>query len=127
MSWASRHNLLARAVNRHLGGVSVIWGAVSDNALLEENAQLIADGNAISIDYVLHNLPSVKFGTLRYGDLLQVNGSTYSVRELMPVGDGAYMMVSLSLEPVTVTFSRLLLEDGSNLLLEDGGLLLLES
>ncbi len=100
MSWASRHNLLARAVNRHLGGVPVIWGAVSDNALLEENAQLIADGNAISTDYVLHNLPSEKFQALRYGDLLQVNGSTYSVREPMPVGDGAYMMVSLSLEPI---------------------------
>ena len=127
MGWASRHNLLARAVNRHLGGVSVIWGAVSDYGLLEENAQIVADGNAISIDYVLHNLPSAKFGTLRYGDLLQVNGSTYSVREPMPVGDGAYMMASLSLEPVSAAFSRLLLEDGSNLLLEDGGLLLLES
>ncbi len=127
MSWASRHNLLARAVNRHLGSVPVIWGAVSDNALLEENAQLIADGNAISTDYVLHNLPSEKFRALRYGDLLQVDGAAYSVREPMPVGDGAYMMVSLSLEPVSLAFSKLLLEDGSYLLLEDGGLLLLES
>jgi hypothetical protein len=127
MSWASRHNLLARAVNRHLGGVPVIWGAVSDNALLEKNAQLIADGNAISTDYVLHNLPSEKFQALRYGDLLQVDGAAYSVREPMPVGDGAYMMVSLSLEPVVTTLFKLLLEDGSYLLLEDGGLLLLES
>jgi hypothetical protein len=45
----------------------------------------------------------------------------------MPVGDGAYMMVSLSLEPVITTLFKLLLEDGSYLLLEDGGLLLLES
>jgi hypothetical protein len=127
MSWASRHNLLARAVNRHLGGVPVIWGAVSDYGLLEENAQLVADGNAISSEYVLHNLPSAKFRALRYGDFLQVAGEQYSVREPMPVGDGAFMMVSLSLEPVITTVSKLLLEDGSYLLLEDDSFLLLES
>jgi hypothetical protein len=107
-------------------GVPVIWGAISSSGILDKNAQLIFGGNVISVDYAVR-LKSSIFSALRYGDLLQVNGSTYSVREPMPVGDGAYMMVSLSLEPVSVAFSKLLLEDGSYLLLEDGGLLLLES
>ena len=107
-------------------GVPVIWGAISSSGILDKNAQLIFSGNVISVDYAVR-LKSSIFSALRYGDLLQVNGSTYSVREPMPVGDGAYMMVSLSLEPVSVAFSKLLLEDGSYLLLEDGGLLLLES
>lgn len=123
MSWASRHNLLARAVNRHLGGVPVIWGAVSGEGILEQNAQLVADGNVISVDYVLHNLPTADFAGLRYGDVLSVGDLNYTVREPMPVGDGAYMMVSLSL----VTLPRLLLEAGGALLLENGGALLLEA
>ena len=107
-------------------GVPVIWGAISSSGILDKNAQLIFGGNVISVDYAVR-LKSSIFSALRYGDLLQVNGAAYSVREPMPVGDGAYMMVSLSLEPVSVAFSKLLLEDGSYLLLEDGGLLLLES
>ena len=107
-------------------GVPVIWGAISSSGILDKNAQLIFGGNVVSVDYAVR-LKSSIFSALRYGDLLQVDGAAYSVREPMPVGDGAYMMVSLSLEPVSVAFSKLLLEDASYLLLEDGGLLLLES
>ena len=107
-------------------GVPVIWGAISSSGILDKNAQLIFGGNVISVDYAVR-LKSSIFSALRYGDLLQVDGAAYSVREPMPVGDGAYMMVSLSLEPVITTLFKLLLEDGSYLLLEDGGLLLLES
>jgi hypothetical protein len=123
MSWASRHNLLARAVNRHLGGVPVIWGAVSGKGILEQNAQLVADGNVISVDYVLHNLPTADFDGLRYGDVVSVGDLNYTVREPMPVGDGAYMMVSLS----RVTLPRLILEAGGALLLETSGAVLLET
>ena len=107
-------------------GVPVIWGAIISSGIPNNNAQLIADGNVINVDYMVR-LKSSIFSALRYGDLLQVAGEQYSVREPMPVGDGAFMMVSMSLEPVITTLSKLLLEDGSYLLLEDGGLLLLES
>jgi hypothetical protein len=96
MSWASRHNLLARAVNRNLGGVSVTWGAVSGDAILERNAQFVSDGNVISVEYMLHNLPTAGFGFLKYDDQLLVDGKIHSVRECMVIGDGEYMMVALS-------------------------------
>lgn len=95
MSWASKHNLLARAVNRSLGGVPVIWGAVSGEAILEQNAEVISNGQVITVEYVLHNLPTAQFGNLLYGDELQVDGITYEVRETLRVGDGSFCMVSL--------------------------------
>jgi len=122
MGWAGRQNLLARAVNRNLGGVPVVWGAISGEGILESNAELVSDGNVISVEYVLHNLPVADFGGLRYGDTLSVNGLNYAVREPMVVGDGRFMMVSLEL----VTLPRLLLEGGGLLLLENDGALLLE-
>lgn len=107
MSWASRHNLLARAVNRNLGGVSVIWGAVTGEAILEENAQLVADGNVISVEYMLHNLPTAQFGNLLYGDEVTVAGIVYQVRENMRIGDGAYCAVSLQrLDPGSSAVGR---------------------
>lgn len=102
MSWASRHNLLAKAVNRNLGGVSVLWGAVSGLALFEQNADVVLNGEAISVEYALHNLPTATFGNMLYGDEITVSGVTYQVRELMRLGDGQYCMASLSrLDPGT--------------------------
>jgi len=95
MSWASRHNLLARSVNRNLGGVPVIWGAISGEGILESNAELVSDGNVISVEYMLHNLPVAQFGALKYGDQVTVNSLVYAVREPMVIGDGRFMMVSL--------------------------------
>jgi hypothetical protein len=123
MSWASRHNLLARAVNRNLGGVPVIWGAVSGFGIFEQNSQLILDEQQISIEYAVHNLPTALFGGLKYNDAVLVDGVHYTVREPFKIGDGAYMMVSLSKQ----SLGSLLLEDGGYFLLEDGNRLLLES
>ena len=107
MSWASRHNLLARAVNRNLGGVSVVWGAISGEAILEENSQLVSDGNVISVEYMLHNLSTAQFGNLMYGDEIQVGSIVYQVRELMRVGDGAFCVASLQrLDPGTSAVGR---------------------
>jgi hypothetical protein len=97
MSWASRHNLLARAVNRNLGGVPVTWGAVSGEAILEQNAQFVSDGNVISVEYMLHNLPTAEFGTIGYNDTLSVDGEVFTVREApMVIGDGAFCSLILS-------------------------------
>lgn len=107
MSWASRHNLLARAVNANLGGVPFTWGAVSGVGILEENSQLVIGDQVISIEYALHNLPTAQFGNLMYGDELRINNVTYQVRELMRVGDGSYCMVSLQrLDPGTSAVGR---------------------
>ncbi|MEB3277210.1 MAG: hypothetical protein VKM92_09625 [Cyanobacteriota bacterium] len=107
MSWASRHNLLARAVNRSLGGVPVIWGAVSGVALLEQNTELVIGGQVLSVEYALHNLPAAQFGNLMYGDELQVDGITYQVRELMRVGDGQFCIASLTrLDPGSSAVGR---------------------
>lgn len=95
MGWASRHALLARAVNRSLGGVPVLWGAVSGEAILEQNAEVVVNGQVISVEYALHNLPTAQFGNLLYGDELSIQGVTYQVRELLRVGDGQYCMASL--------------------------------
>lgn len=122
MSWASRQNLLARAVNRNLGGVPVIWGAISGEGILESNAELVSNGNVISVEYVLNNLPVADFGALKYGDTLRVDSLLYAVREPMVVGDGRFMMTSLELLPMP----SLLLETGGFLLLENNALLLLE-
>lgn len=96
MSWAICHNLLARSVNRNLGGVPVIWGAISGEGILESNAELVSDGNVISVEYVLSNLPTALFQGVKYNDAMTVNGESFLVREPMTVGDGRYMMVSLS-------------------------------
>lgn len=107
MGWASRHALLARAVNRSLGGVPVLWGAVSGEAILEQNAEVIVNGQVISVEYALHNLPTAQFGNLLYGDELKVEGITYQVRELLRVGDGQYCMASLMrLDPGTSAVGR---------------------
>ena len=123
MSWASRHNLLAQAVNRNLGGVPVLWGAVSGSAIFEQNSMVILDDQQISIEYALHNLPTATFGAMQYNDPVLVDGVHYTVREPMVIGDGRYMVVSLS-KP---TLGSLLLEDAGYLLLEDGNRLLFES
>lgn len=107
MSWASRHNLLARAVNRSLGGVPVVWGAVSGEAILEQNADVIVGGQVVSVEYALHNLPTAQFGNLLYGDELVIDGATYQVRELLRVGDGQFCMASLMrLDPGTSAVGR---------------------
>jgi hypothetical protein len=96
MSWASRHNLLARAVNRQLGGVSVIWGAVSGDAILEQNGELILREQVVTTEYALHNLRSDLFGSLSYGDLVSVNGDSFRViHEPVKQGDGMFCVAAL--------------------------------
>ena len=96
MSWASRHNLLARAVNRNLGGVSVLWGAVSGEALLEQNTELVVNDQVLSVEYALHNLRADLFGAMNYGDAVTVDGESYEVRHApLLVGDGRYCVVML--------------------------------
>lgn len=121
MSWASKHNLLARAVNRNLGGVPVLWGAVSGEGLLEQNSEMMIGDQIISVEYALHNLRYDLFGDLTYGDNITVDGDFYQVRyEAMRVGDGRYCVVALTKQAVMLT------EDGGTMLTEEGAPILLE-
>jgi hypothetical protein len=96
MSWASRHNLLARAVNRQLGGVSVTWGAVNGDAILEQNGELVLRDQVVSTEYALHNLRSDLFAGLSYGALLSVNGDSFRViHEPLKQGDGMFCVAVL--------------------------------
>jgi hypothetical protein len=97
MGWASRHALLARAVNRSLGGVPVIWGAVSAVAILEQNTEMVIGDQVLSVEYALHNLPAASFGGMAHGDAVTVNGVGFTVRHApMLMGDGQFCVVALS-------------------------------
>jgi hypothetical protein len=107
MSWASRHNQLARAVNRNLGGVSVTWGVVTGEAILEQNTELVVNDQVLSVEYALSNLRVDLFGAMNYGDLVTVAGEQFEVRHApLLVGDGRYCVVmlqkSISQQPVTI-------------------------
>jgi hypothetical protein len=105
MSWASRHNLLARAVNRQLGGVSVVWGAVIGDAILEQNGELILRDQVVSTEYALHNLRSDLFAALSYGDLISVNGDSFKViHEPMKQGDGMFCVAALEKIEAVATY-----------------------
>lgn len=96
MSWATRHARLGEVVNRHLGGVSVIAGAVSGGALFEQNAELVIDGQVLSVDYMLTNALAATFGNLERSEFLRVDGALYQVRHAPSVvGDGLYCVVPL--------------------------------
>jgi hypothetical protein len=65
---------------------------------------VILDDQQISIEYALHNLPTATFGAMQYNDGVLVDGVHYTVREPMVIGDGRYMVVSLSkVEPSLAT------------------------
>jgi hypothetical protein len=120
MGWASRHQLLARAVNRHLGGVPVTWGAVSAEAIFEKNSEIVLSGNSIVVEYVLHNLPSSLFGEIKYDDIVTVDGETFKVLEPMVIGDGAYMMLSLSKPEGVIIGDFITTLDNLKLVTQDG-------
>lgn len=95
MGWASLHNQLARAVNHAVGGVTVTCGAVTTQGILEKNAELIVNGQVISVEYALHNVPTEQFGSLLYGSGITVDDENYLVRDNLVVGDGMFCVLSL--------------------------------
>ena len=113
----------------------VTAGAISGQGYLDQNSEMVFDGNLLNIEYLL-TVPTASFGNLGSGDSIVVGGAPYKL-ETRPrrFGDGAFCRVSLI--PVVVTSLRLLLESsimlnslatgsGMALLLENGEPLLLE-
>ena len=125
MPWASLVSATRATAHRLLGGVSVTAGAVSGTGLLDQNSELVMDGQVVSVDYALTGATAL-FGSLQYNDTVSIGGSSYRVRhEPMRIGDGSDCVIPL--EFLGPDLANLLLEDGGNFLLEDGGLLLLET
>lgn len=122
MPWASLVSATRATAHRLLGGVSVTAGAVSGTGLLDQNSELVMDGQVVSVDYALTGATAL-FGSLQYNDTVSIGGSSYRVQhEPMRIGDGSDCVIPLEFLGV----ANLLLQDGGDFLLEDGGLLLLE-
>jgi hypothetical protein len=95
MPWASLVSKTRTTAHRLLGGVSVTAGAVSGTGQLDQNSELVLSGQVVSVSYAL-SCATALFGTLQYGELITVDGSTYRVQhEPLRIGDGADCIVPL--------------------------------
>lgn len=95
MSWATLSAAANRVAFNRLGGVSVTAGAASGMGILNRNAELVSDGQVISVEYHL-TVETAIFGALQYGDVLTVGSETFVVRQgPMMIGDGTDCFVLL--------------------------------
>jgi hypothetical protein len=73
----------------------VTAGAVSGLGILDQNSEIILGGEITIIDYLL-TVPTATFGSLAYGDLVTVDGTSYKA-ETQPqrFDDGMFCRVAL--------------------------------
>ncbi len=77
MSWARLSAHADRAALDFMGGVSVIAGAVSGRGFLEENYELIFDGQVRIVPWLL-KIRTAEFGHLDYNNfVVAINSSPY--------------------------------------------------
>ena len=88
MSWATRRQVAYGAVNRQLGGVSVVAGALSGVGIFDMPSEQIVDGMVITTGYRL-DCDAATFGELGYGASVTVDGDVYRLQENMLIGDGS--------------------------------------
>jgi len=76
-------------------GVPVTAGAVSGVGVLDQNSEIILGGEITVIDLLL-TVPTATFGSLSYGDLVTVDGTSYKC-ETQPqrFDDGSFCRVPL--------------------------------
>jgi hypothetical protein len=85
MSWARLSAHADRAALDHMGGVSVIAGAASGRGFLEENYELIFDGQVRIVPWLL-KIRTAEFGHLDYNTFVVANGIAFkAVRGPEPV------------------------------------------
>lgn len=68
-------------------GKPVTAGAVSGYGILDMPSQVIADGMVLTTEYKL-TVRTDRFGGLKYGDAVTVDGVSYKVREPVLIEDG---------------------------------------
>ena len=99
MGWATHEAAANRVAFNRLGGVSVTAGAASGMGILNRNAELVSDGNVISVEYHL-TVETATFGALEYGDAISVGGESFIVRQSpMVMGDGTNCFLLLEKPP----------------------------
>jgi hypothetical protein len=95
MGWATLSAAANRVAFNRLGGVSVTAGATSGMGILNRNAELVQDGQVISVEYHL-TVETALFGGLVYGDVITVGAEQFVVRQApMMIGDGTDCFVLL--------------------------------
>ena len=76
-------------------GVSVTAGAISGIGLLDQNSELILQGQVVIADYTL-TCRSAVFGFLQYGASVTVAGQSFRVtHEPLRFADGVFCVVPL--------------------------------
>ena len=75
-------------------GVSCTAGAVTALGILDMPSQVLANGMVLSTDYTLTARTS-NFGSLIRGDSITVDGTAYTVREVMLMDDGKFVQLGL--------------------------------
>jgi hypothetical protein len=103
-------------------GVSVAAGAVSGLGILDQNSEMLLNGDVVSVDYALTCQVSL-FGGLGYGSAITVDGTRYEVRhEPMRQDDGTFCVVPLAKSALaannitTLSGLRLVTQDGQYLI-----------
>lgn len=82
-----------RAFLAQFGKVAV-RGASTEKVIFDNAGRETLDGHVIDADPSI-TLPSSVWPDLARGDALTVDGSSYIVRDFMPIDDGAWKTVSL--------------------------------
>jgi len=75
-------------------GVSCTAGATTAKGILDMPSQVVSDGMVLTTDYTLTTRTS-NFGSLVRGDSITVDGTSYTVRETMLLGDGKFVQIAL--------------------------------
>ena len=76
-------------------GLAASWGAYSANVVLDMPAEDVLGGRASSVEY-LATLPSTSFPGIARGASVTIGGSTYQVREVKALTDGALKTLLLT-------------------------------
>lgn len=101
-----------------MGAVPVIAGAVTGLGYLDLNSEIIFDGGATIIDYLLTAKTS-QFGGLQYGSSITVDGQSFRV-EMQPqrFDDGGFCKIPLvKIAAVVAPLVSRLLRTGSGMIL----------
>jgi len=75
-------------------GVTCTAGAVTALGILDMPSQVLLSDAILSTDYTLTARAS-NFGSLKYGDVITVAGTAYTVRETQYIDDGAMVQLAL--------------------------------
>lgn len=115
MDWARLSATADRLALGYLGGVEVTtpWG--SGEGFLDQNSELVLEGQVVMVDYVLKAQSSVA-AQLDYGDEVTIGGRAFDVtHKALRYSDGSWVMVPVQPQeklPV-VPFGGLLTIDGN--------------